>query len=238
MCNDPRHHDCHLSRRTILTGTGALAASSVMAWPAASQTAQPQNAISPDAALKRIMDGNARYAANTMQRQDFSARRAALTKSQHPVVAVLSCADSRVAPELAFDQGPGDVFVVRVAGNFAFGYGTASLEYAVAVLNVPLIMVLGHTNCGAVDAAIKVVKDDLKLPGLLPQLVASIKPAVLAAKTKDPADLLKAATIENVKKSMRTLETQKPILAEAVAQKKLKVVGGIYQLATGKVEMV
>ncbi len=237
MCDHP-HHDHKPTRRTILTGTAALAASPLMAWPAFSQTAAPQNAISPDAALKQIMDGNARYAANTMQRQDFSARRAALANVQYPVVAVLSCADSRVAPELVFDQGPGDVFVVRVAGNFAADYGIASLEYAVAVLNVPLIMVLGHSNCGAVDAAIKVVKDQLKLPGLLPQLVAAIKPAVRAAKTSNPADLLKEATAENVRQNVQELATHKPILADAVTQKKLKVVGGFYDVATGKVEMI
>jgi carbonic anhydrase len=237
MCDHPRH-DHKPTRRTILAGSAALAASPLMAWPAFSQTATPQNAISPDAALKRLLDGNARYVANQPEVRDFSAGRAARTTAQYPIVAVLSCSDARVAPELVFDQGPGDVFAVRVAGNFAFGYGTASLEYAVAVLNVPLIMVLGHTNCGAVDAAIKVIKDDLKLPGLLPQLVASIKPAVRAAKTSNPADLLTEAIAENVRQNVKRLSSHKPILAERVAQKKIEVVGGIYDIPTGKVAII
>ncbi len=94
---------------------------------------------------------------------------------------MLSCSDSRVAPELVFDQGPGDVFVVRLAGNFLDDDGFASLEYAVKFLGAPLVMVLGHTNCGAIAAAIKVVMERVELPGHLPGLIKSIKPAVIAA---------------------------------------------------------
>jgi carbonic anhydrase len=127
--------------------------------------------------------------ANKPALRDFSAGRAERTKSQYPISAVLSCADSRVAPEFAFDQGPGDLFVVRLAGNFANDDGLASLEYAVKFLGVPLVMVLGHSNCGAIGAAIKVVDDNAELPGHLPGLVQSIKLAVLAAKAKSPRDL-------------------------------------------------
>jgi carbonic anhydrase len=100
------------------------------------------------------------------------------------IAAILSCADSRVSPELLFDQGPGDLFVVRLAGNFVDDDGLASLEYAVKFLGAPLLMVLGHSNCGAVDAAIKVVKEGAELPGHLPELVDSIKPAVIAAQAR------------------------------------------------------
>jgi carbonic anhydrase len=108
---------------------------------------------------------------------------------QFPIAAILSCADSRVAPEFAFDQGPGDLFVVRLAGNFANDDGLASLEYAVKFLGVPLVLVLGHSNCGAVSSAIRVVEDNAEPPGHLPGLVQSIKPAVEAAKAKSPKDL-------------------------------------------------
>src|SRR4029077_5997837 len=96
--------------------------------------------------------------------------------AQFPIAAILSCSDSRLAPELAFDQGPGDIFVVRVAGNFVNIDGLASMEFAVKVLGVPLIMVLGHSNCGAIASAVKVVMDRAELPGHLPELIKSIEP--------------------------------------------------------------
>ena len=131
------------SRRGVLAGAALLAATPWVAGRAAAQgAASPQNAISPDAALKRLLDGNARYVANAPTTRDYSAGRAARVTAQYPVAAVLSCSDLRVAPELAFDQGPGDLFVVRIAGNFASNDGIASLEYAVQFLNVPLVMVL------------------------------------------------------------------------------------------------
>jgi len=108
------------------------------------------------------------YAANTPNERDFSSGRAARAQVQYPIAAILSCADSRVAPELAFDQGPGDLFVVRVAGNIVTPDLLASLEYGVEFLGVPLVMVLGHSGCGAVDAAIKVLKTKAVLPGLCP----------------------------------------------------------------------
>ncbi|MGA7489984.1 MAG: carbonic anhydrase, partial [Xanthobacteraceae bacterium] len=189
-------------------------------------------------ALKRLMDGNARYATNTPITKDYAAGRAARAAKQYPFAAVLSCADSRVAPELAFDQGPGQLFVVRVAGNFVDDEGLASLEYGVKFLGVPLIMVLGHTNCGAVDATIKVVNDNAKLPGHLPGLVRALKPAVEAAKKAKPANLLDAAIAENVRLNVGRLNKAKPIVSAFVADGKVKVVGAVYDLATGKVNPV
>lgn len=197
-----------------------------------------QNAIPPSEALKRIMDGNARYVAGTPNVQDFAAGRAARTAGQQPIAGILSCADSRVAPEIVFDEGLGDLFVVRVAGNTVDVDGLASMEYGILVLGMPLLMVLGHTQCGAVDSAIKVVKDDLVLPGHLPQLIASITPAVKAAKTKNPADLLLESTIENVRNSMEKLRSGSSIINDAVKEKKIDIVGGVYDLATGEVNMI
>ena len=110
---------------------------------------KPQNVLSPDAALKKLMEGNARYVDGTSKRHDFKHEREALVGGQNPYAAVLSCADSRIAPEYAFDSARGDLFVCRVAGNFANDDTVASMEYTVAVLGTPLILVLGHDSCGA-----------------------------------------------------------------------------------------
>ncbi|GGF52666.1 carbonic anhydrase [Azorhizobium oxalatiphilum] len=225
-----------LSRRGFLAA-GAFSALGGLALPALAQT-PPPNAISPDAALKRLMDGNGRYAASAPEQKDFTAGRAARASAQYPFAAILSCADSRVAPELAFDQGPGELFVVRLAGNFVNDDGLASLEYGAKFLGTPLIMVLGHSNCGAVDAAIKVLKDKVKLPGHLPELVRSIKPAVETAKAQKPANLLDASIAANVALNVNRLKTAKPILSGLVAEKKVQVVGAVYDLATGKVSLL
>ena len=142
--------------------------------------------ISGDEALRRIMDGNARYRANQTHVRDFSVGRAARVTTHRPIASILSCSDARVGPEFLFDQGPGDLFVVRVAGNILQEEGLASLEYAAEFLGAPLIFVLGHSNCGALDAAIKVVKDNATLPGHLPGLIDQLKPAVLAAQETHP----------------------------------------------------
>jgi carbonic anhydrase len=129
------------------------------------------------------------------------------------------------------------VFVCRVAGNFANDDIVASLEYAVAVLNTPLIMVLGHEACGAVDATIKSIKDGTTLPGHLPALVAALRPAVEAVKDK-PGDLLANATRSNVALNVDKLKGAAPILKAAVDDKKIRVVGGVYALKTGRVELL
>ncbi|MGH6794880.1 MAG: carbonic anhydrase [Methylocella sp.] len=196
------------------------------------------NAIGADAALRRLIEGNARYVANKPAHRDFSAGRAQRTSSQYPIAAVLSCADSRVAPEFVFDQGPGDLFVVRLAGNFVNDDGLASLEYAVKFFGVPLVLVLGHSNCGAVSAAIKVVEDNAQLPGHLPGLVQSIKPAVEAAKAKSPHDLLAGAITENVALTVKRLESAQPLLASFAQTKQVKIIGGVYDLANGKVGLL
>ncbi len=235
MCDDCRSRISH-PRRVFLSGAASLALAG-LAGGASAQSAPPQP-VGPEEALRRLTEGNARYAANQPKERDFSAGRAARAHSQYPFASIVSCSDSRVSPELAFDQGPGDLFVVRVAGNFVNRDGLASLEYGAQVLGSQLILVLGHTGCGAVAATIDVVKNNTKLPGQLPSLIGAIRPAVLAAQKEAPADLLKAATVANVRFNVESLKKTKPILAQRVAEKRLMVVGGVYDLATGKVELV
>ena len=230
------------TRRHVMTGAAALLAASAFPFTLArGETAAPApnpNAIPPEQALDLLMQGNARYAANAPGERDFSYGRAARAEAQYPIAAILGCADSRVSPELLFDQGPGDLFVVRLAGNFLDDDGFASLEYAVKFLGAPLVMVLGHTNCGAIAAAIKVVKERIELPGHLPELIKSIEPAVIAAHGRHPSDLLAAATEENVRLNVKRLIDDAPIMSEAIDAKKIAVAGGIYDLATGRVSLI
>jgi carbonic anhydrase len=198
---------------------------------------KPSNVLSPQAALDELMRGNARYVKGLTRRHDFQSERAALTKGQNPYAGVLSCADSRVTPEFAFDSFRGDIFAVRVAGNFVTDESLASFEYGVAVLNVPMIMVLGHSACGAVISTIRSIDTKTTLPGHLPSLVSALEPAVTAART-ETGDLVVNATKSNVRRNVERLKTAAPILGQALAEKKLLVVGGYYDLATGTVELV
>ncbi len=196
------------------------------------------NAIPPNKALQLLLEGNRRYAANAPANQDYSRGRAQRATAQYPIAAILSCSDSRVAPELLFDQGPGQIFVVRVAGNFVSTDGLASLEYAVEFLGVPLVFVLGHTGCGAVAAAIKVIKEGAQLPGHLPDLIDELKPAVQASIARKPHDLLAEATRENVRVNTARLRLDKPVVEDACARGTVKIAGGVYDIATGTVALV
>ena len=198
---------------------------------------KPDNVISPDASLKRLMEGNTRYVDGVARRHDFKHEREALAGGQNPYAGILSCADSRIAPEYAFDSARGDLFVCRVAGNFANEDSVASFEYGVAVLAVPLILVLGHDSCGAIDATIKSLKDDKPLPGHLPSLVAGLAPAVKAV-AQQAGNTLDNAIRQNVIDTVARLKSAGPILSAAVEQKKLKVVGGVYRLKDGRVDLV
>jgi len=243
LCGDAQHEP-QVSRRDFLR-TGALAAlvpwsigAAFAADPPAPGAAPPQNAIAPADALKRLMEGNARYVANAPNERDFSAGRAARVQGQSPIASILSCSDSRVAPELLFDQGPGDIFIMRVAGNIVTPGLLASIEYGAQFLGAPLIIVLGHSGCGAVDAAIKVLKDKAVLPGHLPQLIASIKPAVERAEKAKTGNLLDNAVAENVRRQVAQLKKSPPIVQKFYAGKKIDIVGGVYDLATGKVTLL
>ncbi|CAE6935608.1 Carbonic anhydrase [Paraburkholderia domus] len=243
VCGDAQH-DPQVSRRDFLK-TSALATllpwsvgAALAAEPPASGASPQPNSIAPADALKRLMDGNARYAANAPNERDFSSGRAARVQAQYPIATILGCADSRVAPEFAFDQGPGDLFVLRVAGNIVNPDLLASVEYGAQFLGVPLIMVLGHTGCGAVDAAIKVLKTNAVLPGHLPGLISAIKPAVIAAEKTQTGNLLDNAVAENVRRQVARLKSSPPIVQKLYVGKKIDIVGGVYDLATGKVALV
>ena len=236
------------SRRSLLLGASALLVGGIARAKEdkkekkkeRKKPPKPQNVLSPDAALERLKEGNERYVEGVARRHDFRHEREALASGQNPYAAILSCADSRIAPEYAFDSGRGDLFVCRVAGNFANAESVASLEYAVSVLATPLILVLGHDACGAVGAAIKSLRDNTTLPGHLPSLVEGLAPAVKAVSGQggQEGDLLANAIKQNVIDTVARLKSATPILSAAVDQDKIKVVGGIYRLRTGKVDMV
>jgi carbonic anhydrase len=240
MCRQDSIERFEPSRRRVL-GAAATTFGLFLAAAAGAKEIKPppkpQNVLSPDASLQRLLKGNARYVEGVALRHDFKHEREALAGGQNPFAAVLSCADSRIAPEYAFDSGRGDLFVCRVAGNFANDDSVASLEYAVAELSTPLILVLGHDSCGAVNATIKSIKDGTTLPGRLPSLVAGLAPAVKAV-SQQGGDMLANAIRQNVIDNVAKLRSAGPILSAAVEQGKLKVVGGIYRLRDGKVEMV
>ncbi len=234
-------HGNIISRRKLLSIGAQLTAT--LATPAAAMAKgknpppKPGNVVTPEQALERLKEGNKRYVQGVAKRHDFIAEREALVGGQNPYAGILSCADSRIAPEFAFDSSRGDLFVVRVAGNFLNPDNLASFEYAVEALKTPLIMVLGHDACGAVSATIASIKDKTTLPGHLPSLVASLAPAVNAVADL-PGDLLENATRENVRRNMEALKTATPILSAAVNEKRLQIVGGIYRLASGEVQLL
>jgi carbonic anhydrase len=194
--------------------------------------------VSPDQALSDLLNGNARF----VKGEPSSPRRSPddfrkLAEAQYPESVIVSCADSRVAPEILFDVGVGDVFVVRVAGNVVGDAGAVvkgSIEYAIAELNVPLIIVLGHSGCGAVKAAMKHIDAKDSLPGAINGLVELIKPAVTQSHGL-PGDALDNAIRKNVENGVARLNDLQPILAPRVKDGKLKVVGAVYDLRTGKV---
>ena len=239
ICGNP-DHEFHARRqflRRALAGVAGLTLSQAYAEQAPAGAPAP-NAIAPKAALQRLMEGNARYVSSAPVCNDSRAARAALVNGQYPIAAVLGCADSRVAPELAFDQGPGDLFVTRVAGNVVTDELLASLEYGVQFLGLPLVMVLGHSGCGAIDAAIKVVQKGAQLPGHLPGLIDAIQPAVRALKDAPPAGLLDAAVAGNVQRQVGLLKTESTILREHFKAGKIDIVGAVYALDTGKVTLL
>lgn len=225
------------SSLTACLGKGALAnraeTRNQSAQPITTDPSHPHSTLTPDQALAQLMAGNERFVAKKrLNPHQDSVRMTEVAQSQAPFAAILSCADSRVVPEIAFDQGIGDLFVVRVAGNIAITEDIASEEYAVSVLGTPLLMVLGHERCGAVQAALK----GGELPGVLESLVYAIKPA-LDASAKEPGDRLTNAVKANVRLQVQRLQASS-VIASAIQQGKLKVVGAYYDLDTGKVSLV
>lgn len=180
------------------------------------------------------MDGNARFVAGTPRSRPHIERVRELAGGQSPFATVLACADSRVPVEVLFDHEPGDIFVVRLAGNFASDAALASIEYATAVLKSPLVLVLGHTMCGAVQAAVQFVKDGTTLGGHMQTLVDAIAPAASASEHL-AGDWWHNAVVENVRHSVATLQAAAPLAAEASGY---DIAGGVYDLATGRVTLL
>ncbi len=232
------------TRRTVL-GLGALTAGAALMTAAkpAMAAADPMDkpgALTPDQALAKLMEGNKRFVDDKIPASDLSTkRRLEIAKSQSPFAALVGCADSRVGPEHLFGAGLGELFIVRTAGNYVDDAGYGSLAYAVAALGVPLIVVMGHERCGAVDAAAKLVTGNSQLPPSLSRMVQPILPAIIDARASmgDKTDLVDHAIHMNVRHVVRGLrEASDPILAEPIKSGKVRVVGAYYDLDTGAVE--
>jgi carbonic anhydrase len=224
-----------LSRRRFLGTAMAGAAASMMGAAAlnllVARPVEAQSKLTPDAALKELLDGNARYVADNLTsfELDLKILREHTVDKQEPFAAVLACADSRVPVELIFDQSIGHLFVARVAGNMITPEIIASLEYGAAVLGTKVILVLGHGSCGAVKAAIQ----GKEVPGQISALFPHLRPAVDEAGSN-----LEAAIKANAKIQAALLRESSPLLAPMVKEGKLKIVAGYYDLASGKVTLV
>jgi carbonic anhydrase len=189
----------------------------------------PAASVSADNALAKLKEGNFRFATSEVsQSKPTAARRAETAQAQHPFAIIVGCADSRTAPELVFDQNLGDLFVIRTAGNLVDDHALGSIEYAVAHAGARLIVVLGHTRCGAVTAAL----ESDHAPGHIQSLVRDIQPAVKAAKGK-PGDALAAAITENARQVAAQIKA-KAALGDLA--KEVRIVSAIYDLDTGKIE--
>ena len=222
-----------LQRVSWLIVISLLAASQ---FALAADPAHPeQPTVAPADAVSKLKEGNGRYTSGNLQHPgQTTERRAELTKDQHPFAVILSCSDSRVPPEIVFDQGLGDLFVVRVAGNVIDDHGLGSIEYAVDYLGARLIVVLGHQSCGAVKAAKETIAAKGKAPGHIQSLVTAIKPVVEATAKDDLDTTVKA----NVKHVVQALRSSTPILKAKVDSGEVQVIGGYYSLDTGAVSLL
>jgi carbonic anhydrase len=231
-----------LDRRQLLVGlagAGLYGALAPICRAFQGHHATDTKGLTPDQALQRLIDGNARFTAGKAghPNQD-TARRAELTKGQTPFAAIVGCSDSRVSPELVFDQGLGDLFVVRVAGNVVDADVAGSVEYAVEHLYTPLVLVLGHQKCGAVTAALLPQSQRVKETRDIQAILNQIQPVL---KNVDPhlnEEQRWAASIEaNARQSMKILAAL-PKLSRGVADKSLRIVCAVYELSTGMVNLL
>ena len=229
-----------INRRSLLkiAGIGALVAAGgigvkYVTSPPRSETVTDKD-ITADRAWELLKAGNERYVAKKLSHpHQTGSRITELATGQHPFAIVLGCADSRVPPEIIFDRGLGDLFVIRVAGNIVDDAIAGSIEYAAEELKVPLLVVLGHERCGAVTAAVK----GSELPGEINTLVNAIKPAVKSVKGL-PGDIVENSVKANIKIVVSTLKSKYPMVSELVKSNKLKIVGGRYDLDRGKVDLI
>ena len=219
-----------LMRRALAGAAAGLIPAAALQFPFV-QAARAQSTMTPEQALQALSDGNQRFISGQLASfdEDLSILKQKTVDKQEPFVAVLSCADSRVPIELIFDQSIGHIFVTRVAGNVATAEMISSLEYGVAVLGTKAIMVLGHSDCGAVKASIAAKE----VPGQISNLYPYIRPAVDVAGSD-----VAAVTRLNVTNQVKILSESSPVFADFIAKKNLAIVGGVYDLGSGKVEMV
>jgi len=191
--------------------------------------------VSPELALQKLIDGNKRFVEGKSIRpnQDYN-RIKEVAGAQHPFATIVGCSDSRVPNEIIFDQGVGDLFIVRTAGQVSTYASWGSIEFAEEVLGTKLIVVLGHTQCGAVNAAVTLPE----VPGHIVTLINAIKPAVARARMLPHDNLLEASIKENVLMQVEQLKNLEPVLAKRVREGSIKIVGAIYHLNTGKVEFI
>ena len=216
-----------------------LAVLLVLGGPAVAASAPASPAVSAEEALSRLKAGNKRFASGHSRRHEYLAQVHATAAGQHPFAAILGCMDSRVGPEIVFDQGIGDLFALRVAGNVADADALGGLEYATKVVGARLIVVLGHTHCGAVKGAC----DGVEL-GNLTGLLAQIKPAVddvpadVTPRTSKNDAFVEKAARENVRLSIRSIREKSPTIAELEKSGGVKIVGAMYDVETGKTEFL
>lgn len=191
--------------------------------------------LSPDDALSKLKQGNERFVQGKSIRphQDLN-RIKEVASGQAPFATIVGCSDSRVPNEIIFDQGVGDLFIVRTAGQVSTYASWGSIEFAEELLGTKLIVVLGHTQCGAVSAAVKLPE----VPGHIVTLINAIKPAVEKAREEHPTDLLDAAIRENVRLQVEQLKSLEPVLAKRIREGSVKIVGALYHLDSGKVEFL
>jgi carbonic anhydrase len=228
--------DVKLGRRAFLRlGAGLAAAASLGGVAAAA--GGPATTLTADQALAKLKEGNQRYVSSPQAcAADLAKARAGVAQHQAPWATILSCADSRVPPELIFGgQNVGELFVARNAGNMADTATLGTIEYGAAALGVPLIVVLGHERCGAVVAACDVVEKNARFPGSIGPMLEPIIPAALAAKGK-PGDFVDNAIRENAIRTASRIVSASAIVADLVAKGKVKVVAGRYDLDDGRVE--
>ena len=232
-----------VSRRLMLAGTSVMATalSSGRSPPARAadlpDTPLVRAASTPEAALALLETGNAAFLSGKSTDNDISPqRRLELAAGQAPFCAYVSCSDSRVPPELLFGRGLGELFIVRNAGNTVDTVAMGSIEYAVAVLGVPLVVVMGHQSCGAVKAAMAVVETNARFPGAIGNMIEPIIPAVLQSRGQ-AGDPVTNAVKENVRRVVGLLRKESdPIMLAPQAAGKLAVVGAYYELSTGHVD--
>jgi carbonic anhydrase len=216
-------------RRFVMISLALMTLGGAQTWSQEGSSGAPA-----DAALARLMEGNRRYTHQKVKHPDESlSRRKELEGTQHPFAVILGCADSRVPPELLFDQGLGDLFVIRVAGNIVDDAILGSIEYAVEHLNTKLIVVLGHEKCGAVTAAV----EGGAPAGHLAALVEAIRP-VLAVTADMPGDKIHNCVLENARRVARQVRQSEPVLKEAGERRGLKVIAADYALDTGAVTLL